>query len=222
MPTQSDTDSSAPLDQFGGVQGKYVILGVLFLAVAAAVVSWIYYARLQRRPIELWGSRAAELMLRAPLARAYRLAPDRSSAGTSAAEAGSADRQGADADIAQPGHVVTIGGETLLASDERDVSHAPGFSHIRQSLIHDRSFAWDAEPVKGSPRWEYAIEFDDQGDTAMVVFAPRSDCAALVGSDRTVSIRPVSAAIRDFLVEQYPAKSEAKQSADTPSRPGAR
>ena len=49
------TQDSAGDSQF--VQGKWVILAVLGLAVGASVVSWIYYARLQRRPIELWGPR---------------------------------------------------------------------------------------------------------------------------------------------------------------------
>ncbi len=211
MTTPPDSNSLDPPADDAGVQGKYVILAVLALAVGASAISWFYYARLQQRPIELWGSRAAELMLRAPAARAYRLTSAGATGQQAEAEA-SSSHETTDA----TGRKVQVAGESLLAIDERDVSQAPGFSHIRQSLIHDRSFAWEAEPGGEPPRWEYAIEFQENGDKAMVAFAPNCGRAALVGRDRTVSIRPVSAAILDFLVEQYPAAARSAQPAETP------
>ena len=133
------------------VAGKVVILGLLLFAVAASVVSWVYYARLQARPIALWGSRAAELMLRAPTVRCFRLRP---AAENSDQSAGGAARE------------ITIAGERYSCTDERDISQARGVSHIRQGLIHDRSFAWDEPASSGEKHWAFAIEFDAGGDRA--------------------------------------------------------
>jgi len=175
------------------VAGKVVILAIVFFAVGASIVSWIYYARLQARPLALWGSRAAELMLRAPMARAYRLVP----------AADGLDQEGTGA-----GRQLAIAGERFVATDEHDISHAPGFSHIRQCLIHDRSFAWDEPQSERPSRWEFAIEFDDRGETTTVAFAFDTGRAALAGADRTVSVRPVAGAIEGFLREQFPAEAQ--------------
>jgi len=172
------------------VQGKWVILVVVGLAVMASVVSWIYYARLQRRPLELWGPRAAELMLRAPVARAYRLVPAK------------AEPSG------EVGRRFEFGGVPYTAIAERSVSQAPGFSHIRQGLVHDRSFAWDDVPCDEPAHWEYAVEFEDRGATAVVAFDFHCGRAMLAGSERSESIRPVAAAVEGFLREQFPAADQ--------------
>ncbi|HEY1599766.1 MAG TPA: hypothetical protein VGG64_09200 [Pirellulales bacterium] len=191
------------------VSGKVVILGVFCFSVAAAFVSWIYYARLQERPLALWGSPAAELILRAPAARAYLLAVAPDAAEPKTAEPESAQRQ------------FVIDGLRYVATAERDVSQARGFSHIRQGLIHDRSFAWDEPPGDRPPLWKYAVEFDEGGKTAVVAFAdhavrvalvdgsqsaPNSASPARTGFMRTVSTRPVAGAIDAFLAEQFPSE----------------
>ena len=188
------------------VSGKVVILGVFGFSVAAALVSWVYYARLQERPLALWGSQAAALLLRAPKARAYRLAPAADVGEESTNDSQSARRQ------------FVINGERYVATRERDISQARGFSHIRQGLVHDRSFAWDEPPGDQPLAWEYAIEFEDAGQTAVVAFANHAVRAALVDSKtgdrehadatRTVSTRPVSVAIDTFLAEQFPSEPQ--------------
>jgi hypothetical protein len=184
----SDDSQPAPgaTDEGQFVQGKWIILAVISLGVAASIGSWVYYARLQQRPIALWGPRAAELMLRASSARAYRLEP------ATAEQGGAAERH------------FTINGAPYVVAAERLVSQAPGFSHIRQGLVHDRSFAWGEGPCDERAQWEYALDFEDRGDAAIVVFDFRCARAALLGGEHSASIRPVAAAVEGFLREQFP------------------
>ena len=193
MPATEHTAPPDADDDGSLVQGKFVILAIVGLAVAASALSWFYYARLQERPLALWGSRAAELMLLRPMARAYRLAPAPGELPAGATH----DGGGAHRPLA-------IAGERFTMTDDRDISRAPGFSHIRQSLIHDRSFAWDDGPCESSPRWEYAIAFAEGNESAIVAFAFNCQRAALADTNRTASIRPVAAAIEEFLREQFP------------------
>jgi hypothetical protein len=175
------------------VGGKVVIVAIALLAVGASGVSWMYYARLQRRPIELWGSHAAELILRAPTVRAYGLVPMADDAREQNSEV---QRQ------------FVIAGERYEAADERDISQARGLSHIRQGLIHDRSFAWDEPSGEQRSHWQFAVEFADGQDTAAVAFDFEAKRAALAEADRTVSIRPVAGAIEGFFRDQFPPEAE--------------
>jgi hypothetical protein len=178
------------------VQGKWVILGVVGLSFLAASASWFYYARLQERPLALWGIRPAEMMLRAPAAKAYRI--------VSAAEAPQTNN------AEQPAAEFSVAGERYVAVAERDISQANGFSHIRNSLIHDRSFVWDEAPCEIAPQWTYVIQFIDGDERTAVVLAFDCPRAAPADTDRIVSIRPVAAEIDDFLHEQFPAETDAR------------
>ncbi len=194
----SAPDPYGPPDEAGHlVQGKWVILGVVGLSLAASMASWVYYARLQERPLALWGVRPAEMMLRAPMARAFRLV--------------GADTAREPPAIDGRGREFTIAGQRYLAVAERDISQAKGFSHIRNSLIHDRSFVWDEEPCEISPQWAYVIQFVEGNEQAAVALAFNCPRTALTNNDRMVSIRPVAAEIEDFLHEQFPADGGAAQ-----------
>jgi hypothetical protein len=187
------------------VQGKVAILAIAFLGVAASVGSFFYYARLQHRPLALWGPEQARLMLRAPKALAYQLeaAPE--------------------VEPAAGANVIEIGGQRLRLVDERDVTQSPGFSHIRQSFVHDASFDWDAPADDCQPRWTHALRFieGEQSATILLAFncaraALADDPAAKIVPDqnwppRSVSIKPVSAAIEEFFVELDPKTPPAKR-----------
>jgi hypothetical protein len=197
--TPTQNPYGPPEDGAGMVQGKWVILGVVGLSVLAASASWFYYARLQERPLALWGVRSAEMMLRAPMAKAFRIVP-------------MAERPPIK-DTAQPALEFSVAGERYVAVAEHEISQAHGFSHIRNSLIHDRSFVWDEAPCESAPRWEYVIQFVDGDERTAVVLAFNCPRAAPADTDRIVSIRPVAAEIEDFLQEQFPA--EAASAADS-------
>ncbi len=172
--------------------------GIVGFSVAAAAISWVYYARLQERPLAFWGSRHAELILRAPTARAFRLAP--ATVADQAAVNAGADR------------TITLGGRLFALSDERDVSHANGFSHIRNGLIHDRSFAWDEEACAAPPRWTMRSSSWKETSASSWRWRSTARARALVDADRTASIRPMAVVLEDFLREQFPPAAAAEPS----------
>src|SRR5262249_30626463 len=104
--------------------------------------------------------------------------------------------------------VLNIGGARVAVIAERDVSQAPGFSHIRNSFVHDASFDWDETPAS-NPHYDSAIEFLCEDRGVVVALSFNEGCAQVVGSDRRVSMRPVAAEIESFVHEQFP-----KQPAD--------
>lgn len=189
------------------IPGKYAILTMLLLGIAGAVYSQMYYARLQQRPIGLWGAHAAQLMMKAPLVNALQLAPT---------------------DKGSPPHLerLMIGGEHLSVLAEKDVTTQPGFSHVRQSLVNDASFDWSSavhdkdqghdkdpgheddkakDPGKGcKPEWKYALEFSNGDSTVLLLIAPNCGLARLTDTGATGDLRPVMPGIERFLREQFP------------------
>ncbi|MEX2121920.1 MAG: hypothetical protein WD847_20235 [Pirellulales bacterium] len=167
------------------IEGRHAIIAVLLLGVAGAIGSWFYYARLQRPALELWGSHNAELMLRAPSAEALLLAPRNGKA-----SAGSSDQ-------------VIISGQTYRVARRADVSQAPGFSHIRNSLLDERSFGWSDVAGDCQPGWRHALRFRRGNETATLAFALNCSRARLIETGAEVSIRPIAEALRHFFDEQF-------------------
>ena len=144
------TTHAAADDEAGLVSGRWAILAVVVVALAGSVGGFWYHASLQRRPLAFWGTATARLILQAPKVDALWLAPTLASA---AAE----------------------GDETLARGDERwaivevaDISRAPGLSHLRQALVHDRSFVWNDAARRAVPRWDRALRFGEGANVAVV------------------------------------------------------
>ncbi|HEX3654795.1 MAG TPA: hypothetical protein VHV55_03265 [Pirellulales bacterium] len=170
------------------IPGKYAILTMLVLGVAAAAYTQFYYARLQRRPIELWGGYNAQLMMNAPLVNAMLLAPTDNKAGAEHLER------------------LMVGGEHLSVLAEKDVTNQPGFSHVRQSLVNDTSFDWSGPDKDCKPEWKYGLEFSNGEHTALLLIAPNCGLARLTDTGATGAMRPVMPGIERFLREQFPEK----------------
>jgi hypothetical protein len=187
-------------DQPRMVQGKHAILVVFAVGLIGGLGSWWYYQRLQRRVLELWGPEAAALMVHAPRAEALWL----TAAGTSS-QRGSDD--------------VDLGGTRFAVRQRADVSRAPGFIHLRHSLINDGSFDWEAPAGDCQPEWDYALRFVDGQQSATVLVAINCRRAKLAGATREVSLAIPAAARRDdrdkapalqrFLEDQFHPTEEA-------------
>lgn len=165
--------------------------------MAASFGSWYYYATLQRRPLALWGHEAADLMMHAPRVTVYRLAPleqDKQAAGSPPAE-----------ESANAGERLQVGDQNLRVVERRDISGTRGLSHIRQGIIHDRSFDWNESLAEETPHWDYALEFTDGDRSTVVVFALAQHWMQAAAGDRGVSIRPISEEVKSFLAEQFAA-----------------
>jgi hypothetical protein len=153
---------------------KLMLLAMLAISLAGAGGGWWYQQSLQRRPIQLWGHEAATLMLRAPTVELWRLKPV---------------INGEPASIR-----ITAQGDAFEADKRIDVSRAPGFLHLRHSLLSDYSFDW-SDSASGKRDWRYALRFADKERTATVLFSGDFHYALLVETGAAASIQPIAAGV---------------------------
>ncbi len=166
--------------------GKLLIAALLALGVAAGVGSWTYYARLQRRPIDFWGSETVRLIARAPQAESLRL----EAVATASAES--------------TGERLVVGTKSFVSRDERDVMRSPGFSNIRAALLNSTSFGDTIELVRVPPTWRYALKFSDGSSTATLVFSEDGKWTAASGGELAISLEPAALEFASFFREQFP------------------
>jgi hypothetical protein len=185
-------------------RGKLVIVGIVAVALGAALFSMWYHHQHARRAREFWGTSMAVLIARAPQVDALQLA---------AAEV--ADNQvPADdpvpADDSEPHTVLPIafGGRAWSVVAAKESLQAAGMSNIRRALVIDTTFDW-AEPQGAShPKWQYALEFTDDEHWATVLFDFDTRQVALAGSQKTALLDPAANTdMQEFFNEQF-AKSE--------------
>jgi len=205
--TERPDDSSGRSAQKpdAGNSGKYVLLAMVGLGLAGALGTWRFYADSQRRPLELWGSEAAELIVRAETVEALRLeALPRVVEPVEAKEGSSRpDHDGDLADDETTGNeIIRLAGQSLIVLQRRDVSTARGLGHLRVSLVNKASFDWTPESDDSPPpRWDYALRFSRRGDVATVVFASREGLAALAETGAHTSIGPIREGVAMLLAE---------------------
>lgn len=162
--------------------GKLVIAAMLALGILGAVGSGWYYQRLQRRPLRLWGGEAASRILRAPRVELFELVP--ATAATKNAQS------------------LSVAGVPLEILMRRSVGNAPGFSHVRHSLVHDRSFDWTPSTRPAADTWAYALQFDDAGHSSLLVFSPDCRHAMLVETGTRAYLEPLAPSLLSFFEEQ--------------------
>lgn len=133
--------------------GKWVIAGIMGLALVAASAAWWNAWSKGRRALEYWGSEAAYLIRLAPTVTLIEL--------QSPPELATDQQSGKQ----WPG---LVNGQDYTVKRRLDISQARGLVHARQALIQDTSYQW---PVMSSPavNWQYAIEFVDQQRRVVVL-----------------------------------------------------
>lgn len=165
------------------IDGKLALVVVVLLGVSGAAGGWWYQQQQQRRPLQLWGNEAAQLFLRAPQVELWRLTPVARIASLRL-------------------DVVTAKGERFHATDRIDVSHAPGFLHLRHSLVGDNSFDWSAPEVSPRTTWTYALHFVDGDRSATLLISDDCHQAMLAETGARASIAPLAGAIEELFDEQ--------------------
>lgn len=168
--------------------GKYAILAILLLGVAAAVGSQLYYKNLQERPMALWGKEPALLFAKAPLASAMLLVPAEGKRSIAPLER------------------IMVGGEHFGVLDEHQVAGRPGLSHIRQALLNDNSFDWSEAKKDCKPEWKYALEFSNGNAAAMLLIAPNCGLVRLTTTGATGNMQPVMPGLDRFMHDLFPEK----------------
>jgi len=168
-----------------GVSGKPIAVVMLLLGVALAIYAGWFYYRLQRRPIQLWGAEVAQAIKRAPSAAVLKLEPKPS------ARTGDVEDD-----------VIAIEGQNYRVVARRDVSDAPGFSHVRASLLNDAAFDWTADTAPPST-WRYAMRFADGEQRATLLFDAPCRRVAVVENDARAAVDPIATAVRTYVEQLF-------------------
>lgn len=141
MPPKADSPAAVIPPAGPGVSGKWVILAILAVALAAAGGSWWFRYTATHRAVEFWGPQAARLIRDAPRVDFFSIRNE---------EAGS---------LPATARIPLKSGRTLYGYDQRIISKAHGLAHLRNALLEDRSFEWPAELPSSTPPLRWALIF---------------------------------------------------------------
>jgi hypothetical protein len=167
--------------------GKWLIVAILAVALAAGAFSWWFRWSATHRAAELWGPEAAATIRDALHIEAYRLT-----------DAGSETDE------------TLVAGNRAYAVERRvDVSKGPGLVHLKQALLEDRSFDWEATFDTGLlvPRWALVFHpLPDRQSTEAATLLFDEDCergAAITAGQpaRPFVCRRIAAGIEKVLTE---------------------
>ena len=129
------------------IRGKFVILFVFTLGVAAALFAIWYNHRLTSRALAFLGPEVAPLVTRARQVELLRFS------GTDGS-----------------GDWLSVDNLRLKIDARRDISDAPGLIHARHALRQNASYIWDVPAEHVEPRWDCALRFVRPPDAAVLVF----------------------------------------------------
>src|SRR5262245_15088624 len=125
--------------------GKLLIIGMFVVAIAAAAASWWFRYEATHKAAQFWGPTAVILIRDAPNVELLELQP-----------ANEANSPQWPPDLAAASQI-TIGHKTWTIRSRRDISSAPGLTHLRNALLEDRSFNWGAMESTRNEVWTTAI-----------------------------------------------------------------
>lgn len=172
------------------VSGKLIVLTLVALGLGTTLFSLWFTYRSTYRTLRMWGPETARLIQAAQQVTVLRLEPDIG-------------------DVAVDGPRLQVGGETLPIAQQRDFSQVRGLIHLRQALLQDANFRWDAPLDECQPMWGYALRFEQQGRTATLAFSLDCGRVALADSDTAVALSPaVTEGLADFFAESFPKQAE--------------
>jgi hypothetical protein len=191
MRPKADTPAPPTQPAERGVSGKFVIMGILGLALVAASGSWLFRYNATHRAAEYFEPANVIAIRDAPKVTF--------------------------ATYAEPLTLriptiwfLPITFEQWLAEQPHtstDVTSAHGLVHLRNALLEDQSYDWDADSTNPVPAaaaaWKHSLVFEDTttGHRTYVLFAPESKL--LKEADRTfpLSYQPIESGIAEMLAE---------------------
>lgn len=100
-----------------------------------------------------------------------------------------------------------------MAPISRDISAAPGITHLRNALLEDRSFKWGQKLEAAPKRGGWKLTFSDPASGEQLPIILTTDCrGAVVGGDgperRVVSTEPISKGLIKVFAEHFPETEE--------------
>jgi hypothetical protein len=176
--------------------GKLLILAMFLVAFVAAGASWWFRYAATHRAAQFWGPEAARLIRDAPHVELLTLR--------------ATNRQILRVDgqlptaPSKPTDEVQFGSVTWPVDARRDISAAPGLTHLRNALLEDRSFSWDGTYLSDhDEQWTTAIIFRENGEneSLAIVFLKDFQRAQVfgTGSDRPrmIGTQPIAAGLAE-------------------------
>jgi hypothetical protein len=184
MPPTADSLARPPQPAGIEVSGKFVIIGILGLALVAAGGRWLFRYNATHRVVNLWGRNAVQLIRDAPEVNFMQVP------------------QGL-GDLLDPEMLHEI--RQLDPKNVTDISHAHGLAHLRNALLEDQSFNWEP-PKGGTSTASWVLKFRNPGtnDEAYLAFTTHGErCALLVEGQRPpiVLCEPISKGLLEMFEE---------------------
>lgn len=189
MPPKADTPAAVSPPAEPGVSGKWVILGILALALAAAGGSWVFRYNATHRAVEFWGPQGAQLIRDAPTVLLQRLDDDIKLTPTP-----------------QLRDKAALFDSMASAPPPMDISAAHGLVHFRNALLEDRSYRWPEAAVGPDDHWRWAMTFQSKDDRKLtLIFSSdlhnvTKDCPPVEGL-RQLSCEPIARGLEEMFAE---------------------
>jgi hypothetical protein len=185
------------------ISGKLVIISILVLGLMAAGVSWWFRYSATHRTAEFYGPEV-RLIRSAPIVELLRFEP---------ISAGTFQTDELDRFLHSP-------------TNRRDISSAPGLTHLRNALLEDRSYIWPPRPLRPDDTWQWILIFRNNrlGAGRILLFSPDWQLVTEYGiqenvkdrlifrsyeivSNRVISCKPISEGLKlmlEGLVQESP------------------
>lgn len=171
------------------IHGKYIVLGILLLAVVMATGNMAFQIWATHRTLDHWGGEAWQQIASAGRVEVLKLRVD---GGDASAETIQTSRR------------------RLFVVRKIEASHAQGLLHARRALLRDTLFDWHDPPIEKRKSWRYAMRFGEEGE--LVTLLLDETClwvAAADDEDHPLRIRPIedgTSPLRPFIEEQFTKK----------------
>jgi hypothetical protein len=160
--------------------GSKLVLGIFGLALLAGILSWWYRFESAHRSTTFWGPHFAELIARPSEVTAFRLQKEPTT------------ESGTDS--------IVILGENFQRYDLKDLTAAPGMVHLRNSILSDGNYDWDA-PVN-TDDWRWCLQFETRGRQATLLFTENFKILGRMNQRandvRTVDCSPMAGTLRQY------------------------
>jgi len=136
-------------------RGKILILAIAGIAISMASYTCWHHYRKGYHALQMWGSADGTLIRHARQVRLIKLG------------SGYAESQENQSELGK----LRVGQKDFPVVGTQDISLVRGLVHARHPLIVDRSFDWDRKITTVPAKWDFALEFADQGQQVTVIFA---------------------------------------------------
>ncbi len=178
------------------ISGKYVIVAIFTLALAATGYAVWYRYQHSNKAVALWGAEHAGRMRNAPVMEVWRI--------------------GKLSDAVDSELVVPPGGEKLTVTGKRVLENIPDLNYIRRAFLTNAFFVWDEKP-DCAPQWVYRLQFRDGDATTSLWLDEACDQVLLAETGATAKMNaPLFRSVRSFLDRHAPKPEQApSQSTET-------